>query len=490
MKLKYGILSLLAAAFTLGACSDDDEVMVPPVQYIQLNETNITLGVTETFQLSAVITPENAVTTTATWESNNEEIVTVDENGLVTAMVEGQDTVYAVAENVKAVCIVKVVPIPVSEIQLNYTEKVCQPGTTLQLTANILPENATHKELSWESSDEKIATVDQNGLVKLGNEYGSALITAKSGNGKTGTCEVVVLGNEPILLPSVISLEKNQTQDIKILLPEALKNETVKWSSKNPQVAQVTVSAQSTKAATVKALKAGKAQIVATVAGKEYICEMSCAPGAVEIEGNAAIINLDKYAKKADVTAKIKELDGKGITEYTLYGDFQKLGMGGEENSFAHTKVVKIDFSGITPETWSEVILHKGKPAVEGIKGLPKQAFNCKKGNNIFPNLKTIILSEDAKGIGFNAFQYLTSLETIVAPGAYYLGDVMFNDIHVKVIKFTAPEEFECDFNPKTGVMAGFKSKVAGCVMYINKNKEIPADKFMFGKEFVDVLHE
>jgi uncharacterized protein YjdB len=62
---------------------------------------------------------------------------------------------------------------------------------TIQLTALIVPSNATDKTVTWTSSDSNIATVSDKGFVTAKGK-GKAIITAKSSNGKTSTCEINV----------------------------------------------------------------------------------------------------------------------------------------------------------------------------------------------------------------------------------------------------------------------------------------------------------
>ena len=71
-------------------------------------------------------------------------------------------------------------------------------GQTCQLTATVTPSNATQKLLEWASSDEAVATVDQNGNVTALN-VGTARITASStdGSNRKATCTVTVLYNLP-----------------------------------------------------------------------------------------------------------------------------------------------------------------------------------------------------------------------------------------------------------------------------------------------------
>ena len=73
-------------------------------------------------------------------------------------------------------------------------------GGQLQLTANILPSNASNKLVNWESSDENIATVDTNGLVS-GISLGKCVITASVGK-KTASIELSVIDSDGTLYVS------------------------------------------------------------------------------------------------------------------------------------------------------------------------------------------------------------------------------------------------------------------------------------------------
>ena len=65
-------------------------------------------------------------------------------------------------------------------------------NVTRQLTATVLPENADDKTVTWESSDETVATVDSNGLVTAQPKQGQATITVKTVNGLTDTATINV----------------------------------------------------------------------------------------------------------------------------------------------------------------------------------------------------------------------------------------------------------------------------------------------------------
>lgn len=81
----------------------------------------------------------------------------------------------------------------VTEIKINQENATLKVGDTLNLSVTVLPEDADNKDVKWTSSNEKIATVDDNGKVTA-ISGGTAIITAKATDGSEayGTCEIVV----------------------------------------------------------------------------------------------------------------------------------------------------------------------------------------------------------------------------------------------------------------------------------------------------------
>lgn len=160
------------------------------VETVTLNETSATLLVGETFELTATVAPEDAADKTVVWESVDPAIATV-ENGLVTAVAVGETTIKATAGGVTATCAVTVNPVAVESVTLNESSASVMVGGNLQLTATVAPDNATNKEITWASTNETIATVDQNGLV-TGVAVGETTITAVA-DGIYGLCTVTVV---------------------------------------------------------------------------------------------------------------------------------------------------------------------------------------------------------------------------------------------------------------------------------------------------------
>lgn len=117
-------------------------------------------------------------------------------------------------------------------------------GQTVDLKPKIIPTNATHKNLTFESNDETIATVDETGRVKAIG-IGAAEITIKSEDGPTKTVKVEVF--QPVLVTSLtlntkkITVEKGKTAYITATVtPSNAANKTLTWTSANANIATIT----------------------------------------------------------------------------------------------------------------------------------------------------------------------------------------------------------------------------------------------------------
>lgn len=172
-----------------------DEPVEP--EYVELDYSDIELETGDSMQLHAIVYPENASDRSVVWSSSDEGIVSVND-GLVTGISEGEAIITAMAANgVYSQCYVLVKEkapevIYVSQLLIDPTYVDAIAGDVIQLTATVLPENATNKTLTWTSSDEEVASVDATGLVTI-NSVGSATVTASTtdGSGLTATCTLV-----------------------------------------------------------------------------------------------------------------------------------------------------------------------------------------------------------------------------------------------------------------------------------------------------------
>jgi len=167
-----------------------------PVTDISLNKNELTLVPGETEKLVATIYPKDATNNKITWVSSDPNVATVSDDGLVSAINNGNTTITVTTQdgNKKAACEVTVEypNQPVTNITLNKNELTLIPGETEKLIATIYPENATNKEIAWASNNPNVATVNDDGLVTAITN-GKATITATTQDGnKKAICNVTV----------------------------------------------------------------------------------------------------------------------------------------------------------------------------------------------------------------------------------------------------------------------------------------------------------
>ncbi|VEU82730.1 N-acetylmuramoyl-L-alanine amidase CwlH precursor [Acholeplasma hippikon] len=133
-----------------------------------------------TITLTATVLPENATDKTITWSSSDPTIATVN-SGVVSLLKAGVVTITAKSGSVEdtiSITVEEPQTIIVESIELSGSHSGVA-GETITLTATVLPENATDKTITWSSSDETVATVN-NGVVTL-VKAGTVIITASHG---------------------------------------------------------------------------------------------------------------------------------------------------------------------------------------------------------------------------------------------------------------------------------------------------------------------
>ena len=147
----------------------------------------------DSFQIKATILPADATNSTLQWSSSNEDIATVDSEGNVTILTAGDCEITATStdgSDISATCSVESV-ILVESITLDPDAFKGKPGDSFQIKATILPADATNSTLQWSSSNDIIASVDQDGTVTL-NREGYCEITAKATDGSEAEAICVI----------------------------------------------------------------------------------------------------------------------------------------------------------------------------------------------------------------------------------------------------------------------------------------------------------
>ena len=212
---------------------------------IALDKTSLSLTYGATSILHATLTPTNA-TGGVKWGSTDNSVATVSSTGKVTAVGFGNATIRAIAasdSNVFAECAVHVEQIHVTSVSLDKTTLDVSTGSETTLKATVLPSNADDKTLTWTSSNEEYATVN-NGVVKCLKE-GSVTITATSNDNKSLKASCVF--NITDVHPTSISLSKtsvNVSIDTSYtvtvnFVPDNTSNKDVIWTSTDTSIAEV-----------------------------------------------------------------------------------------------------------------------------------------------------------------------------------------------------------------------------------------------------------
>lgn len=160
---------------------------------LALSETSITLNDKSQHDITATVTPDNC-TYEVTWSSENEEIVTVDNGGHMTAVANGTTNIVATCGSKSTSCSVTVsleeVNIPCTSIQLDSNTLTFTGIGSQTLMYTVTPENTTDT-VTWSSDNESVATVNDGTVTAVGN--GSCIITITCGS-YSDTCSVEVSG--------------------------------------------------------------------------------------------------------------------------------------------------------------------------------------------------------------------------------------------------------------------------------------------------------
>ena len=228
---------------------------------LKLAMTDLTLGVGTSYTVGVTIDPEDATDRSVVWTSQNSEIATVDNSGKVTGVAVGTTTVIAKISNGEVVYLNVTVKDVLTALTLDVESVTVGVGKSVTIVPSFTPENAANTAVSWKSSDDAVATVDENGKV-TGVAGGTAMITCTAEEGGyVANCIVTVIENvtEIKLNKTSLTLTVNKTAKLKATVnSNTVNNPKVKWTSSNKKIATVNQSG------TVVAKKVGKCTIKAS----------------------------------------------------------------------------------------------------------------------------------------------------------------------------------------------------------------------------------
>ena len=181
------------------------------------------------------------------WISENEDIATVDDTGLVTPKKAGRTVVSikTADSSFKADCAVTVLQ-AAQDITIDKASlSLLSGGKNGELTAKLLPETAVKRQIKWTSSDENVATVSSNGIVTP-ISVGETIITAAAADNEklTASCNVTVA---EMAEPQSISLDKENvslpklgaTTVVNANIQPSNADDRINWTSSDEKIAKV-----------------------------------------------------------------------------------------------------------------------------------------------------------------------------------------------------------------------------------------------------------
>lgn len=242
-------------------------LVVQPVTKLAVSAPEKSTSVGGTLALSVAYTPENASIKAVTWQSANEKIATVDENGVVTGVSKGQVNIRATAADGSgryAAFQVTVRQQPTS-IELKSKADMVKVGSYMTIQATVLPNNTNDKAVTWSSSDESIAKVNNAGRVTPVGP-GSCVITCRSANYPGVEAAMTVNVQQPVTKVSFLEKEASVNVGSTVTVfwqvePANATDQSVTFTSRDERIATVDQNG------TIRGVKRGSTTI--TVAAKD-----------------------------------------------------------------------------------------------------------------------------------------------------------------------------------------------------------------------------
>ena len=165
-----------------------------PIEKIVVSNPKIEMYVGDKTKLEYTIEPENATNKSINISTEDKTIVAFDQEKNIVGVAKGTTNIVLKSSNgieAKVAVTVKEKEIPVTGVTLSKSSLSLKVGASATITAKVKPSNATHKEVTWSSSDTKVATVKDGKITAV--KEGTATITVKTTEGgKTATCKVTV----------------------------------------------------------------------------------------------------------------------------------------------------------------------------------------------------------------------------------------------------------------------------------------------------------
>ncbi len=295
---------------------------------LELNEESTTVAVGYRKNLKAVISPASTNDKKVNWASSDESICTVNNFGMLIPVKAGTCTVTCSAQakpEVQAACTV-VVTQPITKITFSEKKTSVRVGDELQLKWTVEPDDVTDPSLVFTSNNQKVATVDENGVVHP-VKAGQATITARANDGSRRTAGIIVQVIQPVLGVHMesdsVRVGVGERTTLKVVLePADATNHNMIWTVADSDYATIT---GTNNKPVVRGVRWGSTTVhgVTEDGGFETDCTIDVG------NYNRALKITSVKVKGNEVKLSIKNLSNMNIT--SLWGEISVTDLGGGE---------------------------------------------------------------------------------------------------------------------------------------------------------------
>ena len=405
---KLIVLAEMMAAFLLmpvaAGCKKEEPIRDDVITYsISLSQKSITLSEGETYQLKAEYTPFGK--SVVQWKSSNDKVVSVTEEGLVSALIEnGQETVTAELYSLdglklkaKATCEVVLKTFYVKDILID-AKIPLTIGHDYQLQPTIMPEEAIGTPLSYQVvSGGDYVTVSSTGLVHPKAE-GKAKVWIKAQDARGYTMETLLeVSSEPVY-PTALAMKDFVTETVKGKSFEV----GLDWTPVSATVRNYSVSSSNTSVATVSktssgfkvnALKAGDTDITVTWESKGKTDNTLSRALTVHADEASIAWTTDPSSwtskglivgETARLAAKVSNLNDVSVVYTSSDGSVASVTASGTVSAVGRGYARITARSGANPELvlFSDLFFVYGKPSQIGLTGVGESGLFVRFGGS------------------------------------------------------------------------------------------------------------
>ncbi len=324
MLVLYAIISL---AFFV-SCSSEDGIGVVPVTGVKINHPTLSSVEGDVDTLVVTVLPMDATNRSVVWSSSDNSVAKVNKGGVVSSISAGEAIISVTTDDGemigRSVVTVSKDVIPLTGIKIDQTTlSLEEGGDAATLLAIFTPKNTTERDVTWSSSDETLAVVDEVGVVTPLNDGEVVITVTAKDKSKSGNCIVTITPKYVPVIgvkidPSLLVLiEGGEPKSIvAVFTPENASNKNLTWSISDKTVATID------ELGVVTPLKAGEA-VITVVTGdrvKRATCDVTViVPTVVELGGNSYVTVERSGAKIDHNRGLISWVDAKSVISTYFY---------------------------------------------------------------------------------------------------------------------------------------------------------------------------